>query len=61
MQWALNGVVATVPYREAVPVIQHRGVVADAGSNDLDIISMGVDKVFVALVDGSRVCFLRCK
>ncbi|GAU12294.1 hypothetical protein TSUD_142030 [Trifolium subterraneum] len=45
MNWACNGVVATVTKGEAIPVVQQR--VADAGFNDLEIIPMGADKVFV--------------
>ncbi|PNX78571.1 hypothetical protein L195_g034549 [Trifolium pratense] len=44
-EWALNGVVATVVNGEAIPVVQNR--IMDAGFNDLVLIPMGADKVFV--------------
>ncbi|PNY02764.1 hypothetical protein L195_g026083 [Trifolium pratense] len=45
VKWARSGLVATVKGGEAVPVIQNR--IEDAGFNDLVIISMGADTIFV--------------
>ncbi|GAU48313.1 hypothetical protein TSUD_405300 [Trifolium subterraneum] len=45
VSWAQNGVVATISKGEAVPVVQTR--ITDAGFNDLILIPMGADKVFV--------------
>ncbi|PNY17795.1 hypothetical protein L195_g014547 [Trifolium pratense] len=45
IQWALNGVVATIVNGEAIPVVQNR--IMDAGFNDLVLVPMGADKVFV--------------
>ncbi|MCI18217.1 sulfate transporter, partial [Trifolium medium] len=45
VQWAHNGVVATVINGEAISVVQNR--IADAGFADLTIIQMGADKVLV--------------
>ncbi|XP_045831281.1 uncharacterized protein LOC123922627 [Trifolium pratense] len=45
MEWAHNGVVATVFNGESIPVVQNR--ILDAGFNDLVLIPMGADKVFV--------------
>ncbi|MCI51056.1 sulfate transporter, partial [Trifolium medium] len=39
VQWAHNGIIATVINGEAVPVVQNR--IADAGFKDLVIIPMG--------------------
>jgi hypothetical protein len=50
--------------REAIPMVQHR--ITDVGFNDLDIIPMGADKVFVrslteidvaTVVDGAKEFF----
>ena len=46
MSWARNGVVATVHNGESIPIIQTR--IMDARFEDLNIIPMGVDKVFVS-------------
>ncbi|MCI17573.1 sulfate transporter, partial [Trifolium medium] len=53
VEWAQNGVVATVINGEAIPVVQHR--IADAGFIYLDIIPMGADKVFVRSLSESYV------
>ncbi|MCI25759.1 sulfate transporter, partial [Trifolium medium] len=45
MRWAKNGLVASIVNGEAVPVVQSR--VMDAGFNDVVLIPMGADKVFV--------------
>jgi len=45
LKWARNGMVASVINGEAVPMVQNR--IEDAGFTDLDIISMGADKVFI--------------
>ncbi|MCI04034.1 sulfate transporter, partial [Trifolium medium] len=45
VQWAHNGLVATVINGEAIPVVQNR--ITDAGFNDLVITPMGADKVFI--------------
>ncbi|MCH79282.1 cysteine-rich receptor-like protein kinase [Trifolium medium] len=45
LQWAREGVVATVINGEAIPIIQNR--IMDAGFNELAIIPLGADKVFV--------------
>ncbi|GAU35629.1 hypothetical protein TSUD_30470, partial [Trifolium subterraneum] len=50
MQWARNEVVATVINGEAISVVQSR--ITDASFNDLVIIPMGADKVFVRSVAG---------
>ncbi|WJX94030.1 hypothetical protein P8452_75494 [Trifolium repens] len=42
VQWAQNGIVATVINGEAVPMVQNR--IVDAGFNDLVITPMGADK-----------------
>ncbi|MCI43074.1 sulfate transporter, partial [Trifolium medium] len=42
VQWAQNGVVATIINGEAIPVVQNR--IADAGFTELAIIPMGADK-----------------
>ncbi|PNY07495.1 cysteine-rich receptor-like protein kinase, partial [Trifolium pratense] len=44
-KWASNGVVATIINGEAVPLVQDR--IVDAGFNDLVLIPMGADKVFL--------------
>jgi hypothetical protein len=45
VQWAHNGLVATVINGEAIPVVQNR--ITDAGFNNVEVIPMGADKVFV--------------
>ncbi|XP_045791605.1 uncharacterized protein LOC123886320 [Trifolium pratense] len=51
--WAQNGLVATIINGEAVPVVQSR--IMDAGFNDVIIIPMGADKVFVRSSSGIDV------
>ncbi|MCI33980.1 sulfate transporter, partial [Trifolium medium] len=53
VQWARNGMVATIINGEVVPVVHNR--ITDAGFNDLDIIPMGADKVLVQSLSGSDV------
>ncbi|MCI42579.1 sulfate transporter, partial [Trifolium medium] len=62
--WAAQGVVATIINGEAVPLVQQR--VVYAGFNNLDIIPLGADKVFVrslttedvmAIIDGAAQFF----
>jgi hypothetical protein len=50
VQWAQNGLVATVINGEAIPVVQNR--ITDAGFRDLVITPMGADKVFVRRTEG---------
>ncbi|WJX94029.1 hypothetical protein P8452_75494 [Trifolium repens] len=50
VQWAQNGIVATVINGEAVPMVQNR--IVDAGFNDLVITPMGADKVFIRCTEG---------
>ncbi|GAU51099.1 hypothetical protein TSUD_411800 [Trifolium subterraneum] len=50
VQWARNGVVATVINGEAIPVVQSR--IIDVGFNDLVIIPIGANKVFVRSMAG---------
>jgi len=45
-KWARNGVVVTVFNGEAIQVVQN--IIEDFGFTDLDIIPMGVDKVFIS-------------
>ena len=45
LKWARNGVVASVVNGEVISVVQNR--IEDAGFTDLDIIPIGVDKVFI--------------
>ncbi|KEH15708.1 bromodomain protein, putative [Medicago truncatula] len=45
LQWARNGVTTTVINGESIPVVQDR--IADAGMVGIDIIPLGVDKVFI--------------
>ncbi|GAU25958.1 hypothetical protein TSUD_373590 [Trifolium subterraneum] len=45
VEWVQNGLVATIINGEAVPVVQNR--ITDAGFNDLFLVPMGADKVFV--------------
>ncbi|MCI13933.1 sulfate transporter, partial [Trifolium medium] len=53
VKWAQNGLVATVVNGEAVPVVQSR--ITDAGFNDVILIPMGADKVFVRSATGDDV------
>ncbi|GAU17134.1 hypothetical protein TSUD_106330 [Trifolium subterraneum] len=53
VQWAHNGLVATVINGEAIPVVQSR--ITDAGFNNVEIIPMGADKVFVRSSEGVDV------
>ncbi|GAU23620.1 hypothetical protein TSUD_386090 [Trifolium subterraneum] len=64
VKWIQNGLVATIINGEAVPVVQNR--ITDAGFNDLILVPMGADKVFVrssagvdvwAIVDGAKEFF----
>ncbi|MCH90475.1 sulfate transporter, partial [Trifolium medium] len=50
VMWAHNGIVATIINGEAIPVVQNR--ITDAGFNDLVLIPMGADKVFVRNSEG---------
>ncbi|PNX57809.1 putative sulfate transporter, partial [Trifolium pratense] len=50
---ASNGVVATIINGEVVPLVQDR--IADAGFNDLVLIPMGADKVFLRSLVGTDV------
>ncbi|GAU34888.1 hypothetical protein TSUD_144190 [Trifolium subterraneum] len=45
VMWAQNGIVVTIINGEAVPVVQNR--ITDAGFQDLILIPMGADKVFI--------------
>ncbi|GAU41193.1 hypothetical protein TSUD_26180 [Trifolium subterraneum] len=53
VQWAQNGLVASVINGEAVPVVQNR--ITDAGFHDLVIIPMGAEKVFIRSTAGADV------
>ncbi|GAU33269.1 hypothetical protein TSUD_279430 [Trifolium subterraneum] len=48
--WAQKGIVATITNGEAVPVVQNR--ITDAGFNNLILIPLGADKVFVRSMAG---------
>ncbi|KAK2403256.1 heterogeneous nuclear ribonucleoprotein A0 [Trifolium repens] len=50
VQWAKNGLVATVINGEAIPVVQNR--ITDAGLKDLVVTPMGADKVFICRPEG---------
>jgi hypothetical protein len=50
VQWAKNGLVATVINGEAIPVVQNR--ITDAGFKDLVVTPMGADKVFICRPEG---------
>ncbi|PNX75614.1 putative sulfate transporter, partial [Trifolium pratense] len=50
VKWASNGAVATIMNGEAVPLVQDR--IVDAGFNDLVLIPMGADKVFLRSLAG---------
>lgn len=45
LKWSRNGLVETVIKEEAIPLI--RSTVEDMGFNDLNIIPLGGDKVFI--------------
>lgn len=45
LQWARNGFLASVRNGEVIPVNQTR--IEDAGFKDLDVIPLGVDRVFI--------------
>ncbi|PNX62600.1 putative sulfate transporter, partial [Trifolium pratense] len=51
--WVHNGIVATIFNGEAIPVVQNR--ILDAGFNDVVLIPMGADKVFVRSLEGVDV------
>jgi hypothetical protein len=51
VQWAHNGLVATVINGEAIHVVQNR--IIDAGFADLVITPMGADKVFMRRTEGA--------
>lgn len=51
--WARKGVVAAVLNGEVIPVIQTR--IADAGFDDLDIILLGANKVFIRYISNADV------
>ncbi|GAU50621.1 hypothetical protein TSUD_410220 [Trifolium subterraneum] len=53
VQWAHNGLVATIINGEAIHVVQNR--ITDAGFNDIVITPMGADKVFVRSSEGVDV------
>jgi hypothetical protein len=53
VEWASNGVVATVSNGEVIPVVRRR--IADAGFSYVEITHLGVDKVFVRSMAGSDV------
>jgi hypothetical protein len=50
VQWANNGLVATVINGEAIPIVQNR--IIDAGFADVVITPMGADKVFIRQEEG---------
>ncbi|MCI55620.1 sulfate transporter, partial [Trifolium medium] len=50
VEWARNGIVATVHNGEVIPVVQNR--IVDAGFKDLVLVPMGADKVFVRSSEG---------
>lgn len=53
LAWARKGVIVSVLNGEAIPVVQTR--VDDAGFDDLDIIRVGEDKVFIRSLSNSDV------
>lgn len=53
LKWARRGMVGTVLNGESVPLIQNR--VEDAGFQDVGIIPLGADKVFIHSLSGSDV------
>jgi len=53
LAWARKGVIVSVLNGEAIPVIQTR--INDAGFDDLDVILVGADKVFVQSLSNSDV------
>jgi hypothetical protein len=56
VQWAKNGLVATVINGEAIPVVQNR--ITDAGFKDLVVTPMGADKVFICRSEGGTLWLL---
>jgi hypothetical protein len=56
VQWAKNGLVATVINGEAIHVVQNR--ITDAGFNDLVVTPMGADKVFICRPEGGMLWLL---
>ncbi|PNX75570.1 putative sulfate transporter, partial [Trifolium pratense] len=52
-EWVHSGIVATVFNDEAIPVVQNR--ILDVGFNDVVLIPMGADKVFVRSSEGVDV------
>jgi hypothetical protein len=53
VQWANNGLVATVINGEAIPIVHNR--IIDAGFADVVITPMGADKVFIRQEEGGDV------
>jgi len=53
LAWASKGLVASVLYGESILVIQNR--IADAGFEDIDIIPLGADKVFIRCISNCDV------
>jgi hypothetical protein len=53
LKWARRGMVGTVINGESIPLIQKR--VEDGGFQDLDIIPLGADKVFIHSLSESNV------
>ncbi|MCI67908.1 sulfate transporter, partial [Trifolium medium] len=53
VKWAQHGLVATIINGEAVPVVQSR--IRDAGFNNVVLIPMGADKVFMQSLAGDDV------
>jgi len=51
--WARNGVIASVLYGESILVIQTQ--IEDAGFDDLNIIPLGADKVYIQCVSNTNV------
>ncbi|GAU47563.1 hypothetical protein TSUD_404100 [Trifolium subterraneum] len=50
VEWVQSGLVATIFNGEAIPIVQNR--ITDAGFNDVVIIPLGADKVFVRSTEG---------
>ncbi|GAU30310.1 hypothetical protein TSUD_211670 [Trifolium subterraneum] len=53
VQWVQSGLVATIFNGEAIPIVQNR--ITDTGFNDVVIIPLGADKVFVRSTEGVDV------
>jgi len=53
MSWASKGVVVSVLSRDAIPVLQRR--ISDAGFDNLAVIPLGADKVFMRSLDDADV------